>query len=52
MKRNKFYKAVQQELDIQAAEKAGYPPNCNEGYVAKDGKCVPVEESEKNKEKE
>ena len=25
-------------------EVAGYPPNCNEGYVAKDGKCVPVEE--------
>ena len=20
---------------------AGYPPNCNEGYVEKDGKCVP-----------
>ena len=26
-----------------ADEKAGYPPNCNEGYVEKDGKCVPVE---------
>lgn len=25
-------------------EKAGYPPNCNEGYVEKDGKCVPIEE--------
>ena len=24
-----------------ADEKAGYPPNCNEGYVEKDGKCVP-----------
>ena len=25
----------------QADDKAGYPPNCNEGYVEKDGKCVP-----------
>ena len=24
-------------------ERAGYPPNCNEGYVEKDGKCVPKE---------
>ena len=30
-----------------ADEKAGYPPNCNEGYVEKDGKCVPVEDEEK-----
>ena len=22
-------------------EKAGYPPNCNKGYVEKNGKCVP-----------
>jgi hypothetical protein len=29
-----------------ADEKAGYPPNCNEGYVAKDGKCVPVQEED------
>jgi len=28
-----------------ADEKAGYPPNCNDGYVAKDGKCVPVKEN-------
>ena len=26
-----------------ADEKAGYPPNCNEGYVEKDGNCVPKE---------
>ena len=26
-----------------ADDKAGYPPNCNEGYVEKDGKCVPKE---------
>ena len=24
-----------------ADDKAGYPPNCNEGHVVKDGKCVP-----------
>ena len=34
---------------MQADEKAGYPPNCNEGYVAKDGKCVPVEEKSESK---
>jgi len=57
MKREKFYKAVQEQLEIQADEKAGYPPNCNDGYVEKDGKCVPVDESEadwtkkKNKKK-
>jgi len=27
----------------EADEKAGYPPNCNEGYVEKDGRCVPIE---------
>jgi hypothetical protein len=30
--------------DSYADEKAGYPPNCNEGYVEKDGDCVPKEE--------
>ena len=30
--------------DSAADEKAGYPPNCNEGYVEKDGKCVPKED--------
>ena len=30
-------------------QKAGYPPNCNEGYVEKDGKCVPVEDEKKEK---
>jgi len=24
----------------ESDEKAGYPPNCNPGYVEKDGKCV------------
>ena len=32
-----------------ADDKAGYPPNCNEGYVAKDGKCVPVQEEDAGK---
>jgi|LULG01.1.fsa_nt_gb hypothetical protein len=30
----------------KADEEAGYPPNCNEGYKEKDGKCVPVENKE------
>jgi len=29
--------------DSHADEKAGYPPNCNEGYVEKDGNCIPKE---------
>jgi hypothetical protein len=32
-------------VESYADEKAGYPPNCNEGYVEKDGKCVPVEKN-------
>ena len=24
-----------------ADEKAGYPPNCNKGYIEKNGKCIP-----------
>ena len=28
---------------LKADKKAGYPPNCNEGYEEKDGKCVLVE---------
>ena len=31
---------------IYADEKARYPPNCNEGYVEKDGKCVPKDKTE------
>ena len=27
--------------EYYADDKAGYPPNCNEGHVVKDGKCVP-----------
>jgi hypothetical protein len=31
------------EIDLFANEKAGYPPNCNEGYEEKDGKCIEIE---------
>ena len=43
MKKNKYLEALSENLQSHADEKAGYPPNCNEGYVEKDGKCVPVE---------
>ena len=38
----------QLKYQSEADEKAGYPPNCNEGYVEKDGKCVPINEDESN----
>ena len=31
---------------LESDDKAGYPPNCNEGYVEKDGKCVPLKKEE------
>ena len=34
---------------IYADEKAGYPPNCNEGYYEKNGKCLPLEVEAKPK---
>jgi len=40
---NETDEAYQQMI---ADEKAGYPPNCNEGYVEKDGKCVPLKKEE------
>ena len=43
MKREEFYEKVKEQLEIQADDKAGYPPNCNDGYIEKDGKCVPEE---------
>ena len=49
MKQEKIFEAIQDHINMQADEKAGYPPNCNEGYVAKDGKCVPVEEKSESK---
>jgi len=38
----------QLKYQSEADEKAGYPPNCNEGYVEKNGKCVPIDEGESN----
>ena len=46
MRKNKYFEALSGNLQTQADEKAGYPPNCNKGYVEKDGKCVPVEDTE------
>ena len=37
-----------EEEEVKADEKAGYPPNCNEGYEEKDGKCVKVKNSDKD----
>ena len=34
-----------------ADQKAGYPPNCNEGYEEKDGKCIMIEGYWKKKTK-
>ena len=31
---------------LTADQIAGYPPNCNEGHVEKDGKCVPVNKTD------
>ena len=45
MRKNKYLEALSENLQTQADEKAGYPPNCNKGYVEKDGKCVPVKEN-------
>ena len=41
---------INQELERHAKvckkmwgdDEAGYPPNCNDGYEEKDGKCVPI----------
>ena len=42
---------TEQIKQLQAEKEAGYPPNCNEGYEAKDGKCVEiVEDNAKKKE--
>ena len=51
---------INEELERHAAickrrvwgdDEAGYPPNCNKGFVEKDGKCVPVEKEEANMKK-
>ena len=46
MKKEDIFESLEQLL---AEKQAGYPPNCNEGYEAKDGKCVPVEEKSESK---
>tara|TARA_Y100000592_G_C5470061_1_gene318938 strand:+ start:1901 stop:2128 length:228 start_codon:yes stop_codon:yes gene_type:complete len=46
MKKQKIFEALEEHIRTKADEKAGYPPNCNEGYVEKDGKCVPVDDSD------
>ena len=33
----------QMNHEAESDEKAGYPPNCNKGYVEKGGKCVPID---------
>ncbi len=37
-----------EQIQLKAEEKAGYPPNCNDGYEAsEDGKkCVPIKTDE------
>lgn len=42
---------TEQIKQLQADKEAGYPPNCNEGYEEKDGKCVKImEDNAKKKE--
>ena len=38
-----FRHILNQTEQAHSDDKAGYPPNCNDGYVEKDGKCVPAE---------
>lgn len=40
----RFDELMQKMEEATSDKKAGYPPNCNEGYVEKDDKCVPIEE--------
>jgi hypothetical protein len=42
---------LEKKQKSKADEKAGYPPKCNEGYVEKDGKCVPISDSGYKKKK-
>ena len=44
-----LWKKVNETPVSEADDKAGYPPNCNKGYVEKDGKCVPVSKEKKIK---
>ena len=47
----KAQESSKKKKESKADEKAGYPPKCNEGYVEKDGKCVPVSDSGWKKKK-
>lgn len=40
-RKNMINEADEAYQQNQADKEAGYPPNCNPGYVEKDGKCVP-----------
>ncbi len=40
---SRLWQMVNEDEPSLADDKAGYPPNCNEGYEEKDGKCVPIE---------
>ena len=40
---------TEQIKQLQAEKEAGYPPNCNEGYEVRDGKCVKIEEDNAKK---
>ena len=42
---------TEQIKQLQADKEAGYPPNCNEGYEVKDGKCVKIVEDNAKKKK-
>tara|TARA_Y100000034_G_C6684187_1_gene300900 strand:+ start:280 stop:471 length:192 start_codon:yes stop_codon:yes gene_type:complete len=46
MKPYKIFEALKKYSDIKADKDAGYPPNCNDGYIEKDGKCVPEKDTE------
>ena len=47
----KAQESSKKKKESKADDKAGYPPKCNEGYVEKDGKCVPVSDSGWKKKK-
>lgn len=40
--------ATASTLSSHADKLAGYPPNCNDGYIEEDDKCVPIKDVESN----
>ena len=42
LKKDERYDKRNARKESKGDDVAGYPPNCNEGYVEKDGKCVPI----------